>query len=173
MALFGARRRVAVDPEPAPAISPQRAAVEEERRRLAEQVAEATWDLGGLTYEMAVRDHFRVDVLARRAAELQQLDARLSELERLAEDHAGIGGHCRFCGAAHGRSAEYCWSCGQRLIVRIVPHAIDGVPAVGADGTRVPAAPASRPSFEAPRGVPGAPRTPPDDQPTREQPTVE
>ncbi len=47
----------------------------EERLRLAELVAERTWDLGGLTYEMAIRDHFRVDVLTRKAAELQELEA--------------------------------------------------------------------------------------------------
>lgn len=116
-------------PEPVAPVagpSPQRLALEDERRRLAEQVAESTWDLGGLVYEMAVRDHFRVDVLARRAAALQQLDARLSEVERLAADHAGIAGNCRFCGAPHGRSAEYCWSCGERIIVRHALTTIEG-----------------------------------------------
>jgi hypothetical protein len=115
-------------PAPAPIAgpSPQRAALEDERRRLAEQVAEGTWDLGGLVYEMAVRDHFRVDVLSRRAAELQQVDARLSEIERLVADHAGIAGHCRFCGAPHGRSAEYCWSCGERILDRQIPQVIEG-----------------------------------------------
>jgi hypothetical protein len=38
---------------------------------LAEQVTELHWDLGGLAYEMAIRDHFRLDVLVRRAAVLQ------------------------------------------------------------------------------------------------------
>ena len=42
------------------------------RHELAERVAELTWDLGGLAYEMAIRDHYRLDVLARKAAELQQ-----------------------------------------------------------------------------------------------------
>src|ERR1700719_2744312 len=49
------------------------------RKELAQRVAELTWDLGGLTYEMAVRDHYRLDVLARRAAELQEAEAHLSE----------------------------------------------------------------------------------------------
>ena len=53
------------------------------RDELAERVAELTWDLGGLTYEMAIRDHFRLDVLVRRAAELQEADAELGEVERL------------------------------------------------------------------------------------------
>ncbi|WP_210492511.1 hypothetical protein [Patulibacter sp. SYSU D01012] len=118
------RRRA--EAAPLPTMTPQRAALEEERRRLAEQVAERTWDLGGLVYEMAVRDHFRVDVLSRRAAELQRLDAQLSEVERLVADHEGIAGHCRFCGSPHGRSAEYCWSCGERLIARGVPTTIEG-----------------------------------------------
>src|ERR1700740_1992941 len=54
------------------------------RRRdvLAQEVTELHWDLGGLTYEMAIRDHFRLDVLVRRAALLQQRDAGLAEVER-------------------------------------------------------------------------------------------
>jgi hypothetical protein len=54
------------------------------RRRdaLAEQVTELHWDLGGLAYEMAIRDHFRLDVLIRRAAVLQERDAELAEVER-------------------------------------------------------------------------------------------
>lgn len=109
-----------------PVLPPGQDALADQRRRLAEQVAEATWDLGGLVYEMAVRDHFRVDVLSRRAADLQRLDAQLSEVERLLADGAGIGGHCRSCGSPHGRSAEFCWSCGERLLVRQV---LEGVPA--------------------------------------------
>jgi hypothetical protein len=56
-----------------------------QRRRdtLARQVTELHWDLGGLAYEMAVRDHFRLDVLIRRAATLQERDAELAEVERL------------------------------------------------------------------------------------------
>lgn len=113
------------EPEVAPAaVTPLRAALEEERRTLAEEVARQTWDLGGLAYEMAVRDHFRVDVLSRRAADLQRVDARLSEVERLLADHAGIAGACRFCGSPHGRSAEFCWNCGERLIVRTPPTTV-------------------------------------------------
>ncbi len=126
-------RRTAAPAGELPVAAPRTAGHEAllaERRRLAEEVAERTWDLGGLTYEMAVRDHFRPEVLARRAAELQVVDARLSEVERLLADHAGIGGHCRFCGAPHGRSAEFCWSCGERLIAR-VPAVIDVAPAPG------------------------------------------
>jgi hypothetical protein len=88
------------------------------RVELAERVASLTWDLGGLTYEMAIRDHYRLDVLARRAAELQQADAQLSEVERLlAGAHAGVHGACRACGAVHSRGASYCWRCGASLLV--------------------------------------------------------
>lgn len=88
------------------------------RVELAERVASLTWDLGGLTYEMAIRDHYRLDVLARRAAELQQADAQLSEVERLlAGAHAGVHGACRACGAVHSRGASYCWRCGSSLLV--------------------------------------------------------
>ncbi len=60
------------------------------RDELAAQVAELHWDLGGLAYEMAIRDHFRLDVLVRRAAALQERDAELAELERLLEAQAGV-----------------------------------------------------------------------------------
>ena len=87
------------------------------RDELATAVAEAHFDLGGLTYEMAIRDHFRLDVLMRRAASLQELDAELAEVERLlttAEE--GMIGQCRACGAAHSHGAAFCWRCGEQLL---------------------------------------------------------
>jgi RNA polymerase-binding transcription factor DksA len=97
------------------------------RLQLAQRVAELTFDLGGLTYEMAVRDHYRLDVLARRAAELQQADAELSELQRLlgAAEH-GMHGYCRSCGAVHSRGAGYCWRCGAPLRREALPAAVGG-----------------------------------------------
>jgi hypothetical protein len=59
-----------------------RAELERRREELAGKVAELHWDLGGLAYEMAIRDHFRNDVLLRRAAQLQELDTELAEVER-------------------------------------------------------------------------------------------
>jgi hypothetical protein len=95
------------------------------RLELAERVAGLTWDLGGLTYEMAVRDHYRLDVLARRAAELQQADAELGEVERLlGAAEAGVHGQCRSCGAVHSRGAAYCWHCGAALLVEARPSVV-------------------------------------------------
>jgi hypothetical protein len=99
------------------------------RRELAERVAELTWDLGGLTYEMAARDHYRLDVLARRAAELQRVDAELGEVQRLlAHAEAGIEGQCRSCGAAHSRGAAFCWRCGVALIEEASPAGVPSQP---------------------------------------------
>jgi hypothetical protein len=89
----------------------------ERRRRLQEEFAEAQWNLGGLTYEMAIRDHFRLDVLVRQAARVQQIDAELGEVERLLRlEQAGAAGDCPSCGALYSRGAVYCWQCGGNLI---------------------------------------------------------
>jgi chorismate mutase len=100
------------------------------RYELAERVAELTWDLGGLTYEMAIRDHYRLDVLARRAADLQQADAQLGEVQRLLSGaEGGVHGQCRSCGAVHSRGASFCWHCGAGLIEEARPsvlHDADG-----------------------------------------------
>jgi hypothetical protein len=93
-----------------------------QRRRdvLAGQVAELHWDLGGLAYEMAIRDHFRLDVLVRRAALLQECDAELAEVERLLRmEHDGVAGSCPSCSAPHSRGALYCWQCGTTLMERL------------------------------------------------------
>ncbi|MEA2155400.1 MAG: hypothetical protein QOE11_1540 [Solirubrobacteraceae bacterium] len=88
----------------------------ERRDALAEQVAQLQFDLGGLAYEMAIRDHFRLEVLVRRAAALQELEAQLGEVERLlALGETASTGACAGCGALHGRGAVYCWQCGNAL----------------------------------------------------------
>ncbi len=100
------------------------------RRQLAQQVAELTWDLGGLAYEMAIRDHYRLDVIARKAAELQQADAELDEVQRLlAGAEAGIHGQCRSCGAVHSRGAAFCWHCGAPLLEEARPASLEDAPA--------------------------------------------
>jgi hypothetical protein len=90
--------------------------LEERRERAARELAEEQWDLGGLTYEMAIRDHFRLDVLTRKAARLQELDAQLAAIERLVKlESEGAAGACGACGALHARGASFCWQCGARL----------------------------------------------------------
>jgi hypothetical protein len=89
------------------------------RDELADRVAEGQWDLGGLAYEMAIRDHFRLDLLVRWAALLQEHDAELAEVERLLrlEDGASAGS-CPACAAPHSRGALFCWQCGATLMER-------------------------------------------------------
>lgn len=97
------------------------------RRRdaLAEIVTELHWDLGGLAYEMAIRDHFRLDVLVRRAALLQERDAELAEVERLLRmEQDGAAGACPTCAAPHSRGALYCWQCGATLMQRMSSAAV-------------------------------------------------
>jgi hypothetical protein len=102
--------------EAAPAADP---ALLDRRDRLQTQVAEAQFDLGGLAYEMAIRDHFRLEVIVRRAARLQELDGELAEVERVLRlQDAGASGSCRSCGALHSRGAVFCWQCGSPLMER-------------------------------------------------------
>jgi hypothetical protein len=106
-------------------------ALRQRRHELARRVAALTFDLGGLTYEMATRDHYRLDVLSRRAAELQVADAELGEVERLlAASEDGVVGTCRSCGAVHSRGASFCWQCGQGLVDGATPPAAPPVPPV-------------------------------------------
>ncbi len=89
------------------------------RDSLSKQLAELQWDLGGIAYEMAIRDHFRLDVLARQAAKLQQVDAELAEVERMLRlDQASAAGACGSCGALYARGSVFCWQCGKDLMER-------------------------------------------------------
>ena len=90
------------------------------REELARRVAELQWDLGGLVYEMAIRDHVRVDVIVQRAALLQEVDAELAEVDRIIKsEQTGSAGACGTCGALHSRAAVYCWQCGQPLVAQV------------------------------------------------------
>jgi chorismate mutase len=98
------------------------ALIDLQRRRdqLNAKVAELQWDLGGLVYEMAIRDRIRVDVLVRRAAELQNADAELNEVERILRlEQTSTAGECGSCGAPHSTGAAYCWQCGQPLLQEV------------------------------------------------------
>ncbi len=86
------------------------------RAALAARFAELQWDLGGVVYEMAGRDHFRLDVLVARAAELQEIEGSLAEAERLLRlEEAGAAGACPHCGSLYARGSDFCWHCGLAL----------------------------------------------------------
>src|ERR1700758_954883 len=106
------------------------------RDALAQQVAELQWDLGGLAYEMAIRDHFRLDVLLRRAAILQERDAQLAEVERLLRlQESASAGSCPHCSAPHSRGAVFCWQCGAALMARSPTLGEPNAPAADGDDT--------------------------------------
>jgi hypothetical protein len=101
--------------------------VDLERRRdqLVARVAELQWDLGGLVYEMAVRNRIEVEVLVKRAVALQDADAELSEVERIVRmEQTGAAGSCTSCGAPHSTGATFCWQCGQPLLQQVPSDAI-------------------------------------------------
>ena len=89
------------------------------RDQLTAKVAELQWDLGGLVYEMAIRDEIRVEVIVKRAAALQEADAELGEVERIVRlEETGMAGACANCGAPHSTGASFCWQCGQPLLAQ-------------------------------------------------------
>jgi hypothetical protein len=52
-----------------------------ERDRLTERFALMQAELGGLFYEMAIRDHINMELLIERAAALQQVEAELRRVQ--------------------------------------------------------------------------------------------
>jgi hypothetical protein len=101
--------------------------VDLERRRdqLIARVAELQWDLGGLVYEMAIRNNIKVEVLVKRAVALQDADAELSEVERIVRsEETGTAGLCSGCGAPHSSGATFCWQCGKPLLEQVSSDAI-------------------------------------------------
>jgi hypothetical protein len=101
--------------------------VDLERRRdqLIARVAELQWDLGGLVYEMAIRNRVQVEVLVKRAVVLQDADAELNEVERIMRmEETGTAGSCSGCGAPHSSGATYCWQCGKPLLEQVSSDAI-------------------------------------------------
>jgi hypothetical protein len=123
---FSRRRALAVAPAPAPEPDADQG-VDLRRRRdqLSARLAELQWDLGGLAYEMAVRNHIRTDVIIQRAAVLQDVDAELSEVERILRmEETGAAGACGVCRAPHSSGAVFCWQCGAGLLPQVAPTAV-------------------------------------------------
>lgn len=112
---------------PAPPAPSDELMVDLERRRdqLIARVAELQWDLGGLVYEMAIRNQVKVEVLVKRAVALQDADAELGEVERIVRtEETGTAGSCSSCSAPHSSGATFCWQCGQPLLAQVSSDAI-------------------------------------------------
>jgi hypothetical protein len=99
--------------------------LERRRDKLTARFVELQWDLGGLVYEMAIRNRIRVEILVQRAAVLQDTDAELAEVERILHmDQTGTAGTCASCGAPHSSGAAYCWQCGQPILEQVPSESI-------------------------------------------------
>jgi hypothetical protein len=86
------------------------------RERLAERLTVLQLELGGLYYEMAIRNHVVLEVLNERAGRLQQLDAELAHVDALIASGGAAGaGICSACQAPYARGAAFCWQCGAAL----------------------------------------------------------
>ena len=86
------------------------------REQLSREFAQQQSDLGGLVYEMATRDQFRPDLVARQAAKLQAVDLELTAVERaLGIATSEPGARCPSCGSPARLDAAYCGRCGAPL----------------------------------------------------------
>jgi hypothetical protein len=104
---------------------PKTVDLERRRDKLTARFVELQWDLGGLVYEMAIRNRIRVDILVQRAAVLQDTDAELGEVERILRmEETGTAGTCTSCGAPHSSGAAYCWQCGQPILEQVPSESI-------------------------------------------------
>jgi hypothetical protein len=94
----------------------QRSDLVDKRDRLLERFTAMQLDLGGLFYEMAIRDHVRLEILTGKAAELQRVDAELGQVEQLLRTQPEpVTGSCPQCGTPHARAALFCGTCGGAL----------------------------------------------------------
>ena len=104
-------------PKAAPEPAPENEELQAQRDRLLEKFTVMQADLGGAFYEMAIRDHVRLDVLTRKAAELQRVDAELLAVERLLElERLDAAGLCGRCGSPYGAADRFCPQCGNSLV---------------------------------------------------------
>jgi len=112
------RQQTPPPPQPAKAEpTPEESAeLRAQRDRLLEKFTIMQTDLGGAFYEMAIRDHVRMDVLTRKAAELQRVDAELLALERALElQRSDAAGLCPSCNSPYGPADRFCPQCGHSL----------------------------------------------------------
>ena len=120
-ALKAARKKPPRQPPPQPPAKPEPKPEESaellaQRDRLLEKFTIMQADLGGAFYEMAIRDHVRMDVLTRKAAELQRVDAELLAIERMLElQRSDAAGLCPSCDSPYGPADRFCPQCGHSL----------------------------------------------------------
>jgi hypothetical protein len=119
-ALKSARKKPRQEPAPEPPKTepaPEESAeLRAQRDRLLEKFTIMQTDLGGAFYEMAIRDHVRMDVLTRKAAELQRVDAELLALDRELElQRSDAAGLCPSCNSPYGPADRFCPQCGYSL----------------------------------------------------------
>jgi hypothetical protein len=87
-----------------------------QRERLTERFALMQSELGGLFYEMAIRDHVNLEVLVGKAAALQKVDAELAQVEHLlSQNGPPAGGQCPSCATPYARGAAFCSQCATPL----------------------------------------------------------
>lgn len=111
------RRRPQAGPKPAVETAPENKELQAQRDRLLEKFTVMQADLGGAFYEMAIRDHVRLDVLTHKAAELQRVDAELLAVERQIEiERTDAAGHCPACNSPFSLADRFCPQCGSSLV---------------------------------------------------------
>ncbi len=99
------------------------------RELLAAEFNSIQLDLGGLVYEMAIRDSFRLDVLTRQAARLQAVDAELARAEGAPAPISMPARVCPGCSTPIVAGAAFCAGCGRSLAA---PSAATSPPVSGA-----------------------------------------
>ena len=110
------KKRTRPDPTSTTAQPAQDPELVAQRDRLIERFAVMQSELGGLFYEMAIRDHIKLEVLMPKAAALQKVDAELGQIERLLDSEgAAVGGTCPACGTTYARGAAFCAHCAHPL----------------------------------------------------------
>src|SRR3954469_17706831 len=93
-----------------------------QRDRLLEKFTVMQADLGGAFYEMAIRDHVRLDVLTRKAGELQRGDAELlAGGGLLGNERTDAGGPGPNCNSPFGAADRFCPQCGAPLVATEAP----------------------------------------------------
>ena len=117
------RRRASRASEPPQRPTRPTGSIDLERRRdqLVARVAELQWDLGGLVYEMAIRNRIqrRGAGQARGRAPGRRRRTERGRTASCAWSRPARPAPARSCGAPHSSGATFCWQCGQPLLEQV------------------------------------------------------